>query len=50
VLFSSHLLCLQHFLFFPGELSPKARVETSWLTQAVKNASANRRFAGIARI
>jgi hypothetical protein len=36
-------------IFFPTpvETRPKARVETCWLTRAVKNASANRRFAEI---
>jgi hypothetical protein len=49
VLFSSHLLCLQHFLSYPLEVSPEARVETGWLSHAVKNAWASQRFAGFAR-
>jgi hypothetical protein len=34
------------FFLTPVELSPKARVETCWLTDAVKNIWATRRFAG----
>jgi lipoprotein-anchoring transpeptidase ErfK/SrfK len=38
VLFSSHLLCFEHFLFSPHQVNPTARVETIHLTHAVKNA------------
>ena len=42
VLFSGHLLCLQHFLFCRGWTPGGALMETSRLTHAVNNAWGNR--------
>src|SRR5215471_17798014 len=44
VLFSSHLLCFQLFLFSPLNSTSNGRVETIRLTHAVKNGSASRFF------
>ena len=51
VLFSSHLLCCEHFLLYaPHGIGPGALAETSWLMRAVKNAwakIAHPRVAGV---
>jgi hypothetical protein len=38
VLFSSHLLCSQHFLCSPALNESRTGHETGWLSHAVKNA------------
>jgi hypothetical protein len=50
VLFSSHLLCLQHFLSCPLEVESRANVETGWLSRAVKNAWASECLQGLREI
>jgi hypothetical protein len=45
VLFSSHLLCLQDFLFSPSQPGHKPRVQTKRLTHVVENARVSRILA-----